>query len=184
MSFTPQEGEPTNLTCGETWNWYKTLTDYPQSAGWSVAYYLHGYFNTSITATTGPSDVQFELEVAAANTATLVTGATPVTILWDLFVINGSEKHALETGVLLVRPALATPPTAAKTHDEKMLDAIRATLEGRATADVESYQINGRALNRIAFKDLQRAEAYYAQRVWRKRNGSAFGGPPIVVDFT
>jgi hypothetical protein len=181
--YTPSEGEPTTLTSGDTWTWYKTLADYPQSASWTIAYYLHGAFNLTISASTGPSDTQYTALVAATSTAALVTGQVPVTVAWDLVVINGTEKHALQTGVFLVRPNLATPPTAAKTHDELMLDAIRATLEGRATADVESYQIAGRALNRTPINDLKALEAYYATRVWRKRNGSTLGGPSLRVRF-
>jgi hypothetical protein len=184
LSFTPTDGEPTNLTCGTVWAWYKTLGDYPQSDGWSAIWYLHGAFNLTVTSTTGPSDTQYLAETLATATASLVTGDDPVSITWDLWVVDGSEKHALETGIFLVRPNLATPPTASKSHDELMLDAIRATLESRATADVESYQINGRALNRISFEQLRKAEAYYAQRAWRKRNGSPFGGPPIHTRFS
>ena len=180
--FTPQEGEPSDLTCGVTWSWYKTLTDYPQSAGWSVAYYLHGAFNHTLTASSGPSDTQYAITETVANTAALVTTDVPVTVKWDLWVINGTEKYALQTGIFLVRPNLATA-TAQKTHDELMLDAIRATLESRATADVEAYQINGRSLNRIPFAELKKAETYYATRVWRRRNGSTFGGPSITVSF-
>jgi hypothetical protein len=183
LPFTPTDGEPTDLTCGVDWVWYKNLGDFPQSAGWSAVWYLHGPFNLTITSTSGPSDSMYEAEVVAVSTASLVTGDLAVTATWDLWVVNGSEKHALETGTFMVRPNLATPPTAAKTHDELMLDAIRATLLGRATDDVESYQINGRALNRIPAERLVKMEAYYEQRIWRRRHGSAFGGPSIVVNF-
>ena len=183
LTFTPTNGEPTDLTCGVAWDWYKALPDYPRSDGWQAVWYLHGAFNLTVTATTGPSDTVYAASVIASSTASLLTGDVPASITWDLWVVNGSEKHALETGIFLVRPNLSTPPTAQKSHDELMLDAIRATLESRATADVESYQINGRALNRIPFDQLRKAEAYYAQRIYRRRNGSPFGGPSIQTVF-
>ena len=54
---------------------------------------------------------------------------------------------------------------------------------GRATADVESYQINGRALNRTPLRELKRLRAEYRTNVWRERN-PGHSPPAFVVSFT
>ena len=42
-----------------------------------------------------------------------------------------------------------------RTHAKKVLDAIMAVLENRATKDQESYSIAGRTLSRTPLADLQ-----------------------------
>lgn len=59
------------------------------------------------------------------------------------------------------------------THNEKMLEAIRARLEKRVVADHESYSIDGKSLNRIPFEQLIKYESLYAMRVAREQRQTA-----------
>jgi hypothetical protein len=42
-----------------------------------------------------------------------------------------------------------------------MLDAIEALIEGRATADVSTYSINGRSLTKLSIDELQKWRGVY-----------------------
>lgn len=59
------------------------------------------------------------------------------------------------------------------THYETMLEKIRAVLEGRITADVESYKINGREITKIPFVELQTMERQYAALVQQEKAADA-----------
>lgn len=53
----------------------------------------------------------------------------------------------------------------ARTHGEIMLQKIEAILEGKADADVSSYSINGRSLNKFSPDELVKWRDYYKAEV-------------------
>ncbi len=59
------------------------------------------------------------------------------------------------------------------THARRMLNAIEAALEGRASKDTESYTIEGRSLSRTPIPDLLRLRAIYRREVAAEENPSA-----------
>lgn len=61
----------------------------------------------------------------------------------------------------------ATEPTVEKSHAEKMLEAIEATLEGRITDDYKSLKINNREITKHSFDELLRLRDYYRAEVTR-----------------
>lgn len=77
-----------------------------------------------------------------------------------------TEKHTLESGQVEILPDLtqATSQTDARSHVKKVLDAIEALLEGKATADALSYSIGGRSISKMSptellqWRDLYRVE--------------------------
>ena len=60
------------------------------------------------------------------------------------------------------------------TENEKILDAINATLLNRATSDQQNYMIGTRQLSRIPLPDLLKLKATYTTAVRLERN-RAFG---------
>jgi hypothetical protein len=159
--------EPTEPTAGETWLWNLSLANYP-TAEYSLAYALKGASAApTVTVTENADGVTYNCVVAATATAALTAGLYQ----WIATITETATglKHTIRRGVMNVRENLATA-TASKTHNEKMYDAICAALEGRTVADVESYSINGRALNRIPYAELERAKNKYAFAVWQERH--------------
>lgn len=107
MAFEIPDTEPAELIAGDTWAWDKTLTDYPASDGWQLAYALRGKtrggtlnldWDDHVTA----AGDGFEVRVPAAE-----TGLAPDT--YDLlgFVTKGAERYTpIRTRVtLLANPA-------------------------------------------------------------------------------
>lgn len=56
-----------------------------------------------------------------------------------------------------------------RTHEEKVLDAINAVLESRATKEHLSYSIGGRSLALMTFDELIKAKSYYEALVKMQR---------------
>ena len=66
----------------------------------------------------------------------------------------------------------------ARSHVQRVLDAIEAVLEKRATLDQEQYRINNRELRRTPIADLLKLRDRYRmelQRAKAARNGTLFG---------
>ena len=56
-----------------------------------------------------------------------------------------------------------------KTHAEKMLEAIEAVLEGRATDEYKSIKINNREITKHTFDELRRIREYYRAEIARNK---------------
>ena len=56
-----------------------------------------------------------------------------------------------------------------KSHAEKMLEAIEATLEGRATDEYKSIKINNREISKHTFDELRRIRDYYRNELARRK---------------
>lgn len=164
MARTIPTTEPNVATAGDSWEWdvKRLVTDYP-SATWTLTYRLSGPSPKTLEADAA-ADGTFEIRVPAAQTKNLQPGT------YELhgFVTSGSNRFTVYASSLVVDPDPAT--RAAFTHHaEKTLAILKAALEGRLTADVESYQVEGRAVNKIPAAELRRLRGLYAAEVRRLR---------------
>ena len=178
------DGLPPTLTAGDTWRWYSDVLsrEHPPADGWSVQWHLVGATETHTFAASDDGG-RWLVEVPAATTANIAPG------LYEARAVatNGVERITWYGGRVEVAPdpttATATDP---RSHAEKVLEAIRAVIEGRATKDQESYSINGRSLSRTPLSDLLELEREYARRVARERRardreaGRLRGNPRLI----
>lgn len=161
--------EPGSIFAGDTVKFSKTISDYPATDGWTLTYSFRG--PTALadqTATTSGSG--YLVTIPAATTTALSAG----TYYWNARVSLAGEVHTVARGVLtvtLVAGALVL------THNEKMLAAINAALEGRIVADMQQYTIGGRMVQKIPFKELAHFKAVYEAKVYRDRNPGQIGVP-------
>lgn len=89
---------------------------------------------------------------------------------WMLVYESGSEEHVRGRGRLQVRPDLTDSlDVDDRSHAETVLEAIEATLEGKATKDQQSYTIStgggSRSLSRLSWDELLAAKGRYEQIV-------------------
>ena len=74
------------------------------------------------------------------------------------------ERHLAEQGTITVYPDITTVSAAdIRSHPKKVLDAIEAILENRATIDQQMYMIGGRQLVRTPISDLLKLRSLYKQ---------------------
>lgn len=146
------ENVPNSFTAGESFSWTKEFSLYPAS-GWNLTYYFRGVgpgFDVEATA----NGTKFDLAALASQT----TSCTAGTYSFQAFVTKDDEKILVDSGTIRVHPNLATM-AAEDTFDgrskaQKILDAIDAMVEGKATLDQQSYVIGNRQLARIPIPDL------------------------------
>lgn len=174
--------EPDVLTAGDTWSWDKHVNDYSAADGWQLSYSLQGTERTNLNWATEvlahPNGVDFRITVPATSTVSL----TPGTLLWQSYVTKGTERHTVGSGSITLKPNFVTAAAGSqRTHAEKTLAVIKAALEGRLTSDIESYQIVGRAVNKIPIGELVKLRGTYEAMVWRERHPDQLFTPVEVV---
>lgn len=108
----------------------------------------------SFTVTTG-NGYTFSASVKASDTISWVAG----TYRWLAQVSHNSngERHTVAEGTWDVIADYATLVSSgfdSRSHVKKVLDAIEAVIEGRATQDQMSYSIGNRSLARTPIPDL------------------------------
>lgn len=155
---------PDSFTAGTTLAIAVALTAYPPP-GWSLVLLLRGPEQRDLAST--PDDTLHAFSVTAADTASWSAGA----YWYSLRATDGTEVHEIETGTLTVTPDLAAVAADydGRSHAEKVLEAIEAVIEGRASKDQDSYRINNRELRRTPISQLLKLRDVYRQEVRRAR---------------
>lgn len=169
--------EPTTLTAGDTWTWERTLADYPAPT-WVLSYRLLSQAGEiAISASADGSD--HLVSVAKATTAAYKAGLYK----WFASVTDGTSRYQVGAGLVTVLPdpAAAGAGFDPRSHARRVLEAIEAVIEGRATKDQEEYSIGSRSLKRtpiaelLELRDRYRAEVRGEELAEGIANGQAAG---------
>lgn len=146
MTATVPTVEPASIVAGDRIQWKKTLSDYPAGTWTLVYYFLNASGKFSITAGTDGTD--HSVDVAAATSKAYAAGKYDgqgrVTSGTDIYVVWRGRIEVLANFEL-------AGSRDERTHARKMLEAIEAELEGRATAAQTSmleYTIGSRNYRR------------------------------------
>jgi len=175
--------EPTVIVGGDRLAWKRTTlsSDYP-AADYELQYSARlensGSTQIAITATSSGND--YIVEVGRSVTGLYAVGVYH----WQAYIVRNSdsERITIDKGSWKVEPNRVTTNTDPRGHVKKVLDAIEATIEGRASKDQESYSIQGRSLGRTPIADLillrDRYKAEYVRETRNERiaNGLGHGG--------
>ena len=175
--------EPDTLVVGDRWVWRRDdlVSDYPLDE-----YALEYRFTEDSTGNTNAftiaateAESTYLVEIASAVTASLTAGDYQ----WAAFIIRSSDNHrvVIEQGRTEILPNLQNTTADLRSHAKKVLDAIEAVLENRASQDQMSYSIAGRSLSRMSIDDLMtfrnryRAEYLREIKLARIKNKQASG---------
>lgn len=152
---------PADLVAGDLWVWTRDLSsDYPAATWTGVWYFENAYKTFSVTATATGN--VFNASIAAATSTTYLAGR----YRWQFVVTSGVNRKTAETGWV----DIAADPAAAgnldrRSHSRKVLDALEATIEGRASNDQLSMSIAGRSISRTPMTELVTLRNTYRQFV-------------------
>ena len=167
------QGMFSRFTLGDTLSLTKTLAAYPATAGWVLYYRLvvRDGAGAAITFNSMASGSDHLITVPAATTAAWVAG----TYTWASWVSDGVSSYSVEHGStdLLSDPRTTSSPLDLRTAAQTALDNVRLTIQGKASADVLRYEINGRMLERYPRRDLLALEANLVARVNAEQRAAA-----------
>jgi len=147
-------GEPDAITAGDTLAFTHTDSVY-QISDWSLTYNLLNASNFySFRASSPSTGYDFSVSVAATTTSTWQPGI----YRWVARVVNGVtlETLTIEQGTLEILPNWATLTSGYdyRSHVKKTLDALEATIMGKASSDQLAYTIGNRSLQRMKPEEL------------------------------
>jgi len=146
--------EPNELQLGDFWAWKKTdlSDDYP-TASYSLSYEFNlvdGSTAANFTLTATESNDEYIIE--ASNTTSYTAGEYN----WISYITRSSDsaRIKLSEGFTEIQQNYATTTSSVRSHAKKVLDAIEAVIENRATMDQSSMSIAGRSLSRLTVDEL------------------------------
>lgn len=177
------ETEPTSMVAGDRAAWKRTDlgSDYAP-ASYSLTYKarLESSGSTVISITASESGDDYIIEVGASTTAAYTAGVYH----WQAYITRSSdsERITIDSGTFEVLANRSSATTDPRTHAKKVLEAIEAVIEGRASKDQAAYSIGNRSLSRtpitelLILRDRYRAEVIREERAERVANGLGHKG--------
>lgn len=144
--------EPTKIYAGDTVTWSRAVNGYSAVAGDTLAYSFNAKDQRFGAANTGlETGAEFEMSLSGTVTAKIAPGR----YAWTAFATTDSARAPVASGMLDVLPNLLDgKPFDVRSNARKVLDAIDAVIERRATKDQESYTVEGRSLIRTPIPQL------------------------------
>jgi len=149
--------EPDLLVVGDRWTWRRPdlVNDYP-TADYALTYEFMcdsgggGSHKFTITATETSDDYIIEVSQDVTEHYHVHN------YKWYAFITrtSDSERISIDSGVTQLVADYAESTADQRSHAKKVLDAIQAVLENRASQDQMSYSIAGRSLSRMSIDDL------------------------------
>ena len=157
---------PATLAAGDTLKFEKYLSDYSSNDGWSMSYFVRGRDTGMRIAYTGtPYNGGWRFAVGKDVTVGWTTGE----YRYEAYVYKYGERHTVEFGRSTVTPdfQLGTGGLDIRTTNEKILDAIIATIQGTATTAEQQMSIGNKSISRFSpleLEDLRGRYEYYVRR--------------------
>lgn len=158
---------PSSLRAGDTWEWTDSLTDYP-AATYTLKYALRYYGLTKIDIVAVANGNDHDISVSASETSAFEKGNYDWVAFVEWTISPGiTGRKTIDEGMVTIKPYMpgTSSSTDHRSHAKKMLDAIEATLQGRATHADLSLTINGRAIQYLKPDELLRLRGFYRSEV-------------------
>lgn len=171
---------PESFSAGTTVRYRRRLSDYPASAGWSLKLHLAGASVLAKSAVTDGDD--FIVTIEAGDTA---GGFSAGLYKWvERVSSTGGEVYEVASGVVAILPDLAEASEGSEQEWlERAIASLKAHIEGRLPAGLESYQIAGRVVAKMPVKDAVDLLTTLESRLARLSN-PGFVTRPVLVSFT
>lgn len=183
--------EPDLLVTGDRFAWQRPdlVSNYPL-ADYTMTYHFSqdsgGGGTHHFTLSSTEADNNYYFEKPSSETTSLVAGDWK----WQLYAIRTSDSQRITIDYGITKFSLGELDTNndLRTHAKKVLDAIEAVIEGRATIDQSSFSLGGRSLSRMSvdelmtFRDRYKAEYLKEVKLARIRNKQGSGNT-IKVNF-
>jgi hypothetical protein len=141
--------EPDSFRVGDTVPWTRTLTDYPASA-WTLTYAFAGPSTFTVVATASGDDF------AVTITSAVSSAYRPGRYAWQSYASAGAARYLVASGSCEILPDLSlyTTPHDSRSWARRVLEALQATIEGRASRDQTSIMVDGLQIGRMTPTDL------------------------------
>ncbi|MCC8368785.1 MAG: hypothetical protein LN573_01705 [Rickettsia endosymbiont of Oxypoda opaca] len=172
--------EALSFTVGETVQWQKELINYPTKDGWQLVYCCRN-FAYSFEVKAEVQKDHYVIRLSSEETSKY----KPAIYWWQSRIIKENEQYIVENGEFVIKPNLALLDSYdGRSHVKKVLDALEATILGKASRDQLSYSISGRSLSRLSptellkWRDTYKAE--YARNLQEEQLSKGLSGHNLI----
>lgn len=162
---------PKQIRAGDSLKFNDSLSNYPAPT-WTLSYTL-ATADLIIEITSTADGSEHAIYEVLATTADWEPGK----YRWQATVSDGTDRFTVGTGSTQVLADLSQAGQGEICHVEKVISAIEAMLEGKATTDQQSFSVAGRTLSRytipelLAWRDKYKAELVRLERAERLSQG-------------
>lgn len=180
MARTVPTTEPRRLVAGDSWQWDKSISEFPAGDGWKLGYAFRGPSSAEF-ATVWNTDVVADGDAFQIRIAKTKTNLARGRYILTAYVENAGGEHftvldergePLQVEVdVLPNPATAV---AAASDDEALLVQIEAAVLAVSSSGYQSATVNGRTVTYADLADLQKQLGEVRARVARARRGGRF----------
>lgn len=162
---------------GDTVEFTQVFADYPPSDGWELTVRLITDPPT-VAVVTDDGAQTYTVTFAAGATEDVAT-QTPARLFARVSLPSdysgdagvAGESHTVLDQIVTVLPNLGTATASTlATHASRMLALVKAAIEGTLPANMQSYSIGGRAVQRYTPAELMGLKARYQHEVWLEQN--------------
>lgn len=143
---------PAQHSAGDTLDFKRYYADFLPADGWTLTVYLINADNRYSFTGSDNGDGYHLVDVSGTTTGEWLQG----TYMLRGFVSDGTDRYQVEEQIIEVLPDLSKHVSGfdARSHVKKVLDALEATIEGKASKDQSSYSIAGRSISRMSPEEL------------------------------
>jgi len=151
--------EPAEFTVGDTLKFTKAVAGHLPADGWALTYALVMNQKHIALTSSDNGDGTYLVNVAAATTADWPAGEYK----WQAYVTKATDRFLAGFGVIKLLPDYATQTDGLDDRSiiKQTLDALEATIKGKASKDQLSYSIAGRSLQAMTPEDLIKWHSHY-----------------------
>lgn len=166
---------PVKHTIGDTLKFTEQSATYPAPDYTLTLSFSNASKAYSVTSTANGQDHDFL--IATTTTATWEPGKYK----YQLFAVKGSERYTVRQGDFELLPDFSKIGDR-RSDNQIILDAIIATLKGKASSDQSSVSIEGRSIQRYSYDELIKMRDKFSQlvasekRADRARRGLSHSG--------
>lgn len=159
--------EPLTLVRGDSTVWTRGFGDYVPNDGWTLTYHFISAAGKVVVTCTNNGDATFLATITKTISKQFVGPAG----FWDWQAIVANvaltQQITLARGRLQVAVGFAEQNNGADVRSQlrQTLDAVNATLLGRASSDQMQVTYNGRSIMRLTVKELLAWRAQLQQEV-------------------
>lgn len=154
--------EPNKLYINMDATWTESLSDYPASLGYVLKYTVtNASYQIAISSSASSDNPDSHtVTIASADTATWHAGKYQ----YLKYVEKSGKKYPISQGSIeIVASVFAANDQ--RSFAQRMIDAIEATMEGRATKEQTALTINGRSIQYLSLTELISARAHFVELV-------------------
>lgn len=173
------DSTPTQFTAGDVVEWTWSAADWSSIDGYTSFYVfvVPGVQKTVAGSPDGSGGWTYRIESAAS--AAWIPGQYG----WQRYVSLLGDRRTTGTGRIAVAANFeaATVGVDPRAEYEKTIDAIDATLQGRAGSDIASYTVGGRSLAKMTVSELLQLRGYYAGLLNKYLQQTGQGGQPKII---